>query len=267
MPGTNQEIITSGLSGAIIDGWQYDDLIVTTGTPILVAMASTVASGGSNNATPVNSNLLDINGTVNKTRTGMITSAITTAASSRAQLQGSNVVRFQIYNSTVFGFGADVAFNGGQIDFANDPVFQLVGWANGGVSGQPTQGAYVRPPYVGETNFYKYVLTYNDSISGLPVNVITDSNIVYDPNINRFLNIFVLIDGSNDSITYSIKAEAQSDTFTISNVLATYPDMWSGSIINLPTITCHRSGAPIVGVARSIITDKLYRYIKPNYNY
>jgi len=266
MSGTNQEIISAGLSGAITNGCQYDDSIVSTGTPVLVAMTPTVASGGSNNATPVNSNLLDINGVVAKTRTGMITSAITTVANSRAQLQGSNVVRFQIYSSTVFGFGADVAFNGGQIDFASDPVFQLVGWV-GGATGQPNQGAYVRPPYVGETNFYKYVLTYNDSISGLPVNVITDSNIAYDSNTNRFLNIFVLVDGPNDSITYSIKAEGQSDSFTISNVLVTYPDMWSGSIINLPTITCHRAGAPVVGVARSIITDKLYRYIKPNYEY
>jgi hypothetical protein len=267
MSGTNQEIISAGLSGAIINGWQYDDLVVTTGTPVLVAMTSSVATGGTNNVAPTNSNLLDINGTVNKTRTGMITSAITTVANSRAQLQGSNTIRFQIYNSTVFGFGADVAFNGGQIDFANDPVFQLVGWINSGVSVQPTQGAYIRPPYVGETNFYKYVLTYNDSISGLPVNVITDSNIVYDSNTSRFLNIFVLIDAPNDSITYSIKAEGQSDSFTISNVLVTYPDMWSSSILNLPTVTCHRAGAPVVGVARSIITDKLYRYIKPNYEY
>jgi hypothetical protein len=267
MSGTNQEIISVGLSGAITDGWQYDDLVVSTGTPVLVAMAPAVASGGSNTATPTNSNLLDINGVVAKTRTGMITSAITTVASSRAQLQGSNVVRFQIYSSTVFGFGADVAFNGGQIDFTSDPVFQLVGWVNAGVSGQPNQGAYVRPPYIGETNFYKYVLTYNDSISGLPVNVITDSNIAYDSNTSRFLNIFILIDAPNDSITYSIKAEGQSDSFTISNVLVTYPDMWSSSILNLPTVTCHRAGAPVVGVARSIITDKLYRYIKPNYEY
>lgn len=267
MSGTNQEIINQGLAGTITDGWQYDDLVVATATPVLVALTASVANGGNNSVTPTNLNVPDINSLTNKSRYGMITSRITTAASSRAQLQQSTSTRFQITDKSVVGFGADIAFNGGQIDFANDPVFQIIGFANAGTAWTPTQGVYIRPPYVGETNFYKCVLTYFDSGTSTPVNVIMDSTVPYDSTDSRFLSAFVLINGIEDSVTYTIKYDGNTYTRTLNNVLATYPDMWSGSIINSATISCHRAGTPTVGVARSIIVDKTYRYIKPNYNY
>jgi hypothetical protein len=262
MSGTNQEIISSGLSGAITDGWQYDDLILTALPSLLVPLTGASLAGGSSNGTPTTFESPDINGVINKTRCGNVTCAITTASGSRGQMQSSNAVRFQVLPSSVHGFGADVCFNGGQIDFTQDPVAQLVGFANAGAV-IPNQGAYVRPPYVGETNFYKYVLTY---FNGTPINVVFDSGVAYDPSPNKFLSIFVLADGINDSITYTIQANGQTDTFTINNVLVTYPLMW-GSSINSQTIQVARSGAGTTPIARSIIVDKLYRYIKPNYNY
>lgn len=267
MPGTNQEIVIAGLNGVVTDGWQYDDLVVLTAVGTLVQLSAAVANGGGNTVSPTNLESPDINSTTTKSRYGFITSSITITASSRAQLQQTNVTRFQITNRSVVGFGADVAFNGGQVDFVNDPVFQIVGFANGGTAGNPTQGVYVRPPYVGETNFYKCVLTYFDSGTSTPVNVIMDTTVPYDSTNNRFLSIFVLIDGPNDSVIYTIKYDGNIYTKTVNNVLATYPDMWSGSIVNSMTISVHRSGIPVAGVARSIVTDKTYRYIKPNYNY
>ena len=268
MGGTNQEIISSRLSGAIMDGWQYDDLIVATPVPVLVALTASVANGGNNSVTPTNLDVPDINSVNNHTRYGMITSSIAgTAGAQKAQFQQSNINRIQISNTTIVGFGADVAFNGGQIDFTTDFVYQYVGFANAGTSVAPTQGVYVRPPYVGETSFYKCVLTYTDSGSGLPVNVIFDTTVPYDSTSNRFLSIFVLISGVNDSVTFTIKHDNSTYEYIITNVLVTYPDMWSGSIINSFTINVSRIAVSATPIARSIVIDKLYRYIQPNYNY
>lgn len=250
-----------------INNWHKDDLIVSTGTPVIVAMTTAVASGGAVNATPTYLDVPDINSSTNKTRYGLISPAITTVASSRAQIQNPNLTRFQVTNTTLVGFGADLCFNGGQIDYTNDSCFQIVGFANAGTSGNPTQGVYIRPPYVGETNFYKCVLTYFDSGTSLPVNVIFETTVPYDSTDFRFLNACVLIDGKNDSVIYIIRYNGIVYERIVTNVLSTYPDMWSGSIVNSMTISCHRSGTPITGVARSIVVDKLYRFIQPNYDY
>lgn len=255
-------------SNNALDGWQYDDLIVATATPVLVALTTAVANGGNNSVTPTNLDVPDINGVNSYTRYGIITSSIAaTAPVQKAQFQQSTLNRIQISNTTIVGFGADVAFNGGQIDFSTDAVYQYVGFANAGTSAAPTQGVYVRPPYVGETSFYKCVLTYFDSGTSLPVNVIFDTTVPYDSTNNRFLSIFVLIDGVNDSVTYTIKYNGNTYIKTVNNVLATYPDMWSGSIINSFTINVSRISVSATPIARSIVIDKLYRYIKPNYEY
>lgn len=268
MSGTNQEIVIAGLTGVITDGWQQDDLVTnapnTPGESII--FATSVASGGSVAASPTNLNVQDVNGVVLKSRYGLETLSITAAASARSNMQTPTTTRFPVQSSTVIGFGADLAFNGGQIDFTNDPVYQHVGFLNSGATA-PTQGVYIRPPYVGETSFYKYCLTYFNSGTGLPVRLAFDSPVAYDSANNRFLNVFVLIDSPNDSVTYTIKENGNTHSFTINNVLATYPDMWSGSIINMMHIGVARVGTPVAGVAMSIVVDKVYRYIKPNYNY
>lgn len=250
------------------NGWVSDDFVTnlpnTAGQSIV--FTSSVASGGAVASTPTNLDVPDINSVVNKSRYGMQTVSVNAAANARSYMQQPTNTRFQIQPSTVIGFGADVCFNGGQIDFANDPVYQTVGFANAGATA-PTQGAYIRPPYVGETPFYKCVLTYFDSLTSTPVRISFDSTVSYDPTTNRFLSIFVLIDAEKDSITYTIKQNGQTYEYTINEVLATYPDMWSGSIINCYIMSVARVGAPIVGAARSIVIDKVYRYIKPNYNY
>ena len=254
--------------GTGTNGWVCDDLVTalpnTPGQSIV--FATSVASGGSQATTPTNLNVPDVNGIVNKSRYGLQTTSISTAANARSNMSTNVNTRFQIQPTTVVGFGADVAFNGGQIDFPNDPVYMTVGFANAGTTA-PTQGAYIRPPYVGETNFYKYCLTYFDSGTSTPVRLTFDSPVAYDPTNFRFLSVFILVDAPNDSITYTIKENGNTHKYTINDVLATYPDMWSGSIINTMIISAARIGAPILGIARSIVTDKVYRYIKPNYNY
>lgn len=255
-------------SNNALDGWQQDDLVTNTpNTPgESIIFATSVASGGSVTSSPTNLNAFDVNGLVAKSRYGLETLSITAAASARANMQNPTNTRFQVQSSTVIGFGADLAFNGGQINFANDPSYQYAGFVNTGATA-PTQGVYIRPPYVGETSFYKYCLTYFDSGTSLPVRLTFDSPVVYDSANNKFLSMFIIIDSPNDSVTYTLKENGNTHTFTINNVVATYPDMWSGSIINMMNIGLARIGTPVTGVAQSIVVDKVYRYIKPNYNY
>lgn len=268
MSGTNQEIISAGLSNINTDGWQQDDLVTalpnTPGQSIV--FATSVASGGTAGSTPTNLNVADITGSNLKSRYGLQTLSITTGASSRSNMSNPTNTRFQIQSSTVIGFGADLAFNGGQIDPLTDDVYQIAGFANGGAI-RPSQGIYIRPPYVGETNFYKYVLTYFDSGAGSAVNVVFETTVPYNSvDNNKFLSFFILIDATNDSATLTIKYDGNTYSQTISAILATYPQMWSGSIINSMIISVARLGTPAAGIARSIVVDKVYRYIKPNYN-
>lgn len=250
------------------NGWQQDDLVTalpnTPGQSIV--FATSVASGGSAASTPTNLDAFDVNGLVAKSRYGLETLQITAAASARSNMSNPTNTRFQIQSSTVIGFGADLAFNGGQIDFANDPVYMSAGFVNAGATA-PSQGVYIRPPYIGETSFYKYCLTYFDSGTSTPVRLTFDSPVAYDSANNKFLSFFIFIDNPNDKVTYIIKENGNTHTFTINDVVATYPDMWSGSIINYMFIGLARIGAPIAGAVRSIVVDKVYRYIKPNYNY
>jgi len=255
--------------GTGTNGWVCDDFVTNAANAPgqSIVFATSVANGGNVASTPTNLDALDVNGTVNKSRYGLQTMSIpASGAISRSHMQSPTNTRFQIQPTTVVGFGADIAFNGGQIDFANDPVYQHVGFLNAGAT-SPNQGAYIRPPYVGETDFYKYCLTYFDSGTSTPVRLTFDSPVPYDPTNNRFLSFFILVDAPNDSITYTIKENGNTHKFTINDVQATYPDMWSGSIINMMYVGVSRVSLPAVSAVRSIVVDKVYRYIKPNYNY
>lgn len=110
----------------VLEEWEQEKFVIITSATILgqvIQLTPSVAAGGTVNVSPTNLYTPDINSVINKSRQGVLTIAVTTAISSRAQAVTPNIINFIMNTDSVFGFGGDVAFNGGQIDFSVDLLY------------------------------------------------------------------------------------------------------------------------------------------------
>lgn len=154
----------------------------------------------------------------------------------------------------------DVAFIGGGVVYADNNVFQGVGYAaltNYGGDKTISDGFYVRPPYDedAETGM-KFCL----AVLGIE-EVVLSFNIDYLE--YKFARITLEWDGVNDTAIATLNDGTNSVTLQIADVTATYPSLeprFYNKVVWVET-------APVITdvTPRAIVVDRHTEYIKSNY--
>ena len=156
-------------------------------------------------------------------------------------------------------FGAELTFNGGQINFANDPVFRGVGLLTS-FAGFPsaTSGVYFRTPNTGETSFLKAV------IQQAGVETIFNTTIAYDSTNDVYVKVRMEYKPSTSELVFTATDGTTVSVITIPTFLTTYASLQPLSYGFGFLVV--RNGNPAVGVSRAIAVDKAFRAHYPAYS-
>lgn len=233
----------------------FEDFINST-TGVTITLTYSGASGGTN-PSEIPETIQSWNGSTAIMRMGASSVRINTANNSRSSLySGTN---YRCHSTAGFGFGADIGFTGGQVDFTNDPTLMAWGFLDNFNTNTPTNGFFFRPPRLGESNFLKAVIR----VAGSDANF--DTTINYDSAHRRYVSGYVEFNGVKNSVIFTASDGATTSTITIADFLTTYPTF---SALQLGYGVANiRNGNPNAGVARNMNVDKILQYIKNNYYY
>ncbi|MCU0436731.1 MAG: hypothetical protein MUC49_02380 [Raineya sp.] len=251
--GTSFLVVNTEKEKAYLD-WQIEDFLQSNVGNAIV-FSSFVVSGGSL-STEIPENQPNWNNTTSKARLGQSSIRITNGNNSGSAI--ATALNFRLFNSIEFGYFAELAIAlGGQIDFANDPILQAVGFFDNFNVANLANGVGFRPPRVGETLFLKYIVR----VAG--VETVFDTSIPYDSGNRKYVKVGIFWDGINNSFVLIATDGTTLSTNAITNFSATYP-----TLITLPLafgVFNRRNGAGAVPLARTINVDRVEKYYKSVY--
>jgi hypothetical protein len=231
----------------------------TSGTAIPFTAPST-ASGGSSSMTAYTL-ATDMGGVITKRRVGILNLSITNANNSRSGTSTSTSrYRFGIVvPNNSFANSFEVAFSGGLVDFANDPVFIGIGYLSTFVVyPSVSTGLYVRPPRATETATFKVCIMQGG------VETIFDSTVPFvNTPSDRYCRIDFYYDSAPDVVYVTITTSTNQNTVTIPNLSGTY------AVLSALTFSCGallaRNGSGAVALLRALRIDTFTEYIESNY--
>ena len=237
-----------------INEYHYEGFFNTQNGSI-IPFLSMVANGGVI-TTEAPENQPDINSTTLKPRFGQSSVRITSVANSRAAIQTAASLKF--FNNVDLLFAITFSIVGGQINFVTDPTLQAVGYFNSLNVNNPSTGVYIRPPVIGEPNFYHYVVR----VGGVEV-LKTPTQATYDATNRKFVHVSIQYVGSADTIYFSINFDGNLYQDTLLNFVSTYPAFSTANLCFGAANIRNGTGSSMIN--RNLNVDEVLRYIKFNY--